>query len=190
MDKAAALAEVAAELSRGQVTPHLFKTATNPVPGAGNPDADVMFIGEAPGAKEDKTGQPFVGAAGKFLDLMLSGIGLTREDVFITSIVKFRPPQNRDPKPDEIEQSRPLLERQIAIIQPRLIALLGRHAMNVFLPGLVISKVHGQLQMAGEQAYLPLYHPAAALYNGSMRQTLIEDFNKIPQILTQLRNNQ
>lgn len=187
MDKAAALAEIAAELARGKITSHLFKTANRPVPGAGSPDAEVMFVGEAPGAKEDQTGQPFIGAAGRFLDLMLDSIGLKRQDVFITSIVKFRPPGNRDPKPDEIAQSRPLLERQIAVIQPRLIVLLGRHAMNVFLPGLVISQVHGQLQWAGNQAYLPLYHPAAALYNGSMRQTLIEDFNKIPQILTQLK---
>ena len=186
MDKAAALDAVAQELASGKICPHLFSNAKHPVPGEGDPDATLMFIGEAPGAKEDELGKPFVGAAGRFLDHMLSMIDLSRDQVFVTSVVKFRPPENRDPTPQEIAESLPLLVRQIDIIKPQLIILLGRYAMNVFLPGLKISQVHGELVETGGQAYLPLYHPAAALHNGGLRQTLIEDFQKIPIILNQL----
>ena len=186
MDKAGALAQIAAELAQGQTTPHLFKTANQPVPGEGNPDADILFVGEAPGAKEDQVGRPFMGAAGRFLDTMLLEVGLGRKDVFITSVVKFRPPENRDPTPAEIADSLPLLQRQIEIINPKLIVLLGRYAMNVFLPGLRISQVHGDLVQTPDRAYLPLYHPAAALHNGGLRQTLVEDFKKIPKILERL----
>jgi uracil-DNA glycosylase family 4 len=186
VDKVAALEAVAQELASGKICPHLFSTAKHPVPGEGDPNASLMFIGEAPGAREDELGKPFVGPAGRFLDHMLSLIELTREQVFVTSVIKFRPPENRDPTPQEIADSLPILLRQIDIIKPKLIILLGRYAMNVFLPGLKISQVHGELVETGGQAYLALYHPAAALHNGSLRQTLIEDFQKIPTILNQL----
>lgn len=187
-DKAAQLAAVAKAILDDKVCPALAKTATKLVPGEGSPDAEVMFVGEAPGAKEDQQGLPFVGAAGKFLNEMLAGIGLERSDVYITNIVKYRPPNNRDPEPEEIQAFMPYLKRQIDIIQPKLIVFLGRHAMGVFLPSLRISQVHGQPKRKDGQVYLPLFHPAAALYNGSMRETLIEDFNKIPAILKQLSN--
>ena len=188
MSKQSALAGVAAELASGRITPELFASATQAVPGEGSPDAQIMLVGEAPGAKEDESGRPFVGAAGRFLTEMLESIGLEREDVFITSIVKFRPPENRDPTPAEIAESLPILQRQIEIIAPKLIVLLGRYAANVFLPGIIISQAHGQLQQKSGQAYLPLYHPAAALHNGGLRQTLKDDFHKIPLILKQLTN--
>ena len=178
MTKEEALAEVARRIAACETCK--FYPDQNPVPGEGNPDADIMFIGEAPGAKENETGRPFVGAAGKFLSEMLNSIGLEREDVFIANTLKYQPPQNRDPLPEEIEYQRPFLEKQIAIIQPTLICFLGRHAMNAVLkdPSLVISKVHGELLERDGRYYLPLYHPAAALYNGGMRQTLLEDFAK------------
>jgi len=165
--------------------------ATQAVPGDGNFNAQVMFIGEAPGRDEDKMGKPFVGAAGKFLNTMLEAIGLKREDVFITNIVKHRPPENRDPLPDEIEACWPYLEEQIKIIKPKLIVTLGRHAMGKFLPGLKISVVHGQAKRvkglwAEKQVYMPMYHPASALYNPGLRETLIHDMKKIPILLKKI----
>ncbi len=158
------------------------------VPGEGNPSATIMFVGEAPGQKEDQQGKPFVGAAGKFLSEMLEIIGLKREDVFITNIVKQRPPNNRDPLPEEIATHWPILERQITIIDPKIIVILGRHSMSRLLPNIgTISQVHGKpFRRADGRVYLPLYHPAAALYNGGLRQTLIDDFKKIPLILKKL----
>ncbi|MBT6069153.1 uracil-DNA glycosylase [Candidatus Peregrinibacteria bacterium] len=170
----------------------LCKGRTNSVPGEGNPNADIMFIGEGPGKNEDLHGQPFIGAAGKFLDELLEGIGLKREDVFIANVIKCRPPGNRDPEPDEVQACYPYLEEQVRLIQPKLIVLLGRHAMYRFLPNdLKISEIHGQVLrrkgIATEmQVYLPLYHPAAALYNGSYRQILHEDFAKIPVLLKKI----
>ena len=169
------------------VCPDLAKTATNIVPGAGNPDADIMFVGEAPGKNEDLTGQPFIGAAGKVLDKLLGSIGLTRDDVFITSIVKYRPPNNRDPKPEEKAAFLPYLVRQINVIQPKLIIPLGRHGMESFLPGARISAVHGTLQHDAEgRPILPLFHPAAALYNNNLLKVIEEDFLLIPQFLKQV----
>ena len=170
------------------VTAELRQSANAIVPGAGNADADIIFIGEAPGAKEDLTGLPFVGASGKFLDQLLAEIGMVRDDVFITSIVKYRPPSNRDPSRSELDESLPYLRRQIEIIEPKLIVFLGRHSMNCFLPGLKISECHGQLIEQDGRNFLPLYHPAAALYNGSLRQSLIEDFKLIPAIIKRIRN--
>lgn len=166
--------------------------ATQAVPGEGNPDADILFIGEAPGKKEDELGVPFVGAAGKFLSEMLTTINLKREDIYITNVVKYRPPNNRDPLPDEIEACMPWLHEQIKIIQPKVIVTLGRHAMEHFIPGKKISEVHGQafrrtFPDIGEQVFFSLYHPAAALYNGGMRQTLIEDFKKIPKVVEKIK---
>jgi DNA polymerase len=164
-------------------------TCTQVVPGEGSPHAKIMFIGEAPGAEEDKQGLPFVGAAGKFLNEMLETIGLKREDVFIANILKCRPPGNRDPMPEEVEACWPWLMKQIKEINPELIVTLGRHAMERFLPGKKISQVHGtavrrEIPDIGKLVYYALYHPAAALYQGSLRKTLIEDFKKIPKVLT------
>lgn len=165
----------------------LAKQATQPVFGDGSPDSEIVFIGEAPGKQEDLQGRPFVGAAGKFLDEMLHMIGLDRGDIYITNIVKYRPPNNRDPLPDEKSAFLPYLQAQLDIIQPKIVVTLGRHSTNCFLPDVQISKVHGQPKRYKGRVYLPLYHPAAALYNGGMRQTLIDDFAKIPIILEKLK---
>lgn len=222
------------------ICPGLRDTATQLVMGDGNVDADIVFIGEAPGKNEDIQGLPFVGAAGKFLNEMLGTVGLARSDIFITNIVKYRPPENRDPTPEEKQAFWPFLARQLEIIEPKVIVTLGRHSMEFFLPEAKISQVHGQpkrlhfrsrrrtedngssaMQGTGEQRtevdekssegaaepvtqqgaetlgvgdgsagdvyewtiiLLPLYHPAAALYNGGMRQTLIDDFAQVRQI--------
>ena len=170
----------------------LCKTRTNSVPGSDNPNADIMFIGEGPGKNEDLKGEPFIGAAGKFLDKLLNGIELKRSDTFITNIVKCRPPENRDPEPDEVKACYSYLEKQVAIIKPKLIILLGRHAMYRFLPrNLKISEVHGKpIEHKGiaieKQIYLPVYHPAFALYNGSYRAILHEDLAKIPKLLKEI----
>lgn len=174
------------EILKQNVCPDLAKGATQLVFGNGNPDAEIVFIGEAPGKKEDELGIPFVGAAGKFLNEMLVHIGLKREDIYITNIVKYRPPENRDPLPEEKQAFLPFLQSQLEIIKPKLVITLGRHSMDSLLPGLQISKVHGQPKRYKGQVYLPLFHPAAALYNGGMRQTLIDDFMKIPAILAKI----
>lgn len=163
------------------------------VPGAGSAEAEIMFIGEAPGKKEDELGMPFVGAAGKFLDEMLGTIKLKREDVYIANVVKCRPPGNRDPLPEEVKLCWPWLLEQIKIIQPRLIVTLGRHSMERFLPGQKISEVHGhamrrEIEGMGKQIFYTLYHPAAALYNGSMREVLIKDFKRIPKIIERIKS--
>lgn len=148
-----------------------------PVLGEGNPEADVMFIGEAPGAKEDELGRPFVGAAGKFLDTLIESIGLKRSDVYISNVVKYRPPDNRDPTTEEKQQCLPWLTEEIAIIKPRVIVPLGRHSLGYFCPKLTISNAHGKPQQyADDVTVFPIYHPAAALHNGGLRQTLFDDF--------------
>lgn len=193
-EKQKKLAQIAQRIASCEVCTELCKNCINPVPGEGDPEADIMFVGEAPGAQEDREGRPFVGASGKFLVEMLENVGLKREDVFITSILKYRPPNNRDPKPDEIQASLPYLLEQIEVIDPKLVIFLGRHAMNVFFPELKISQAHGvavsrtytHAGAARKQMFLPLYHPAAALYNGSMRTTLLEDFSQIPQLLKKI----
>lgn len=171
---------------------HLRDTATQGVPGDGNANAQIVFIGEAPGAREDKEGRPFVGAAGKFLNEMLASIKMKREDVYITNIVKYRPPNNRDPLLHEISACSKWLDEEIKLINPVLIVFLGRHAMNHFFPHEKISETHGVVLEArhfGEMRhFLPLYHPAAALYNGSLREVLKKDFKKIPKILKTLQN--
>lgn len=187
MTKEEALAEVAkrvAECERCKYVPN-----QRPVPGEGNANAEIMFIGEAPGAKENETGRPFVGAAGQFLAEMLNSIGLERQDVFIGNVIKYQPPGNRDPLPNEIRLQLPFLLKQIAIIKPRLIAFLGRHAMGALLPdlGKTISQVHGELVENNGQHYLPLYHPAAALYNSNMKETLMADFAKIPEYMDRIK---
>jgi uracil-DNA glycosylase family 4 len=159
------------------------------VPGDGSAEAQIMFIGEGPGKKEDELGKPFVGAAGKFLDEMLGIINLKREDVYIANTVKCRPPENRDPLPEEKDACWSWLLEQIKIVQPKLIVTLGKHSMEIFLPNFKISEIHGsalrrEIPEIGKQIFFALYHPAAALYNGSMREVLIKDFKKIPKVLS------
>lgn len=165
----------------------LYKNATKPVPGEGNPNAEIMFIGEGPGFYEDQTGRPFVGQAGKLLTQLLQSIKLTREEVFIGNVVKHRPPNNRDPLPEEIDACKDFLDEQIKIINPKIIITLGRFSLNKFLPGEYISKVHGRarfIDFAGERRIvIPMYHPAAALRNGQVMIELKEDFKKIPGFL-------
>jgi uracil-DNA glycosylase len=180
------LEEIRNKILKDKVCEDLARQATQMVFGDGSPDAELVFVGEAPGKNEDIQGKPFVGAAGKFLNEMLEMIGLGREDIYITNIVKYRPPNNRDPYPDEKSAFLPYLQSQIDIIKPKLIVMLGRHAMESLLPGLKISQIHGQPKRVNGQVYLPLFHPAAALYNGDMRQTLIDDFAKIPLILEKI----
>lgn len=158
------------------------------VPGDGDPKSDILFIGEGPGQKEDETGHPFVGAAGKFLDTLLESIGTTRSKVFVTNVVKCRPPENRDPEPEEIHTCTELfLWKQIEYLAPKLICTLGRHSMGLFFPPeFKISQIHGQPKRVKGFVVLPLYHPAAALYNGGMRETLLYDFKKIPLVLKKL----
>ena len=170
----------------------LKTTATQPVFGNGNPNASIVFIGEAPGKKEDETGIPFVGAAGKFLAEMLETIGLKREDIYITNIVKYRPPNNRDPEHFEKIACAPWLYEELNFIKPTVVIFLGRHSMTHFLPELKISEAHGKLvhrkiPNLPVEYFFPLYHPAAALYNGGMRQTLLDDFRKIPIVLKKIK---
>ena len=173
----------------------LKNTATQAVFGDGNADTDVVFIGEAPGKNEDKEGRPFVGAGGKFLAEMLESIKMKREDIYITNIVKYRPPNNRDPEPQEKADCNEWLISELKIISPKLIVFLGRHSMGRFFPEEKISDIHGKLliknvpELDKKQAFLPLYHPAAALYNGGMRETLMKDFKKIPKALTKIKQS-
>lgn len=161
----------------------IFKEATQVVPGHGNSHSEIMFIGEAPGANEDKYGIPFVGAAGKFLDLMLESIGMKREDIYITNMVKCRPPANRDPLPEEIEIFKSWLDEEIRLINPKVFVPLGRHALHKFLPDIAVSQAHGQIFKYDDKTVFAMYHPAAALYNGGMRKTLLADFQTLRKFL-------
>jgi uracil-DNA glycosylase family 4 len=163
----------------------LAKYRTKVVPGEGAEDAGLLFIGEAPGWHEDQQGRPFVGPAGQFLDQLLASIGLRREEVYIANVIKCRPPQNRDPLPAEIQSCRKWLDRQIEIIQPQMIVTLGRYSLARYFPNQSISKIHGKPRKSGGVIYYPMYHPAAALHQGSLRRTIEEDMLKIPQILAQ-----
>lgn len=190
MDKQIQLEQIKADILEKNICPDLAEQATKLVMGDGNIDTDIVFIGEAPGKKEDEQGLPFVGAAGKFLNEMLAQAGMDRSDVYITNIVKYRPPNNRDPLPDEKKAFWPYLLKQLQIIEPKVVITLGRHSMEYFLPDMKISEIHGQAKRIqfGEQklVIVPLYHPAAALYNGSLRQTLIDDFINVPRVIKQL----
>ena len=174
------LEQLTADILKRNICPELAEQATQLVLGDGNPDANIVFIGEAPGKQEDEQGLPFVGASGRFLNEMLEAAGLVRSDVYITNIVKYRPPNNRDPLPEEKKAFWPYLMRQLEIIDPKVIITLGRHSGAAFIPDLVISRDHGRARKVQyhehEFLVIPLYHPAAALYNGGMRQTLIDDF--------------
>lgn len=180
MTKQQLLDSLAQEIIVKNITPDLKAQATQLVMGDGNPNASIVFIGEAPGKNEDLQGKPFVGAAGKFLNVMLESAGLERGDVYITNIVKYRPPNNRDPLPEEKREFWPYLLRQLEIIDPKVVITLGRHSGGYFIPDLQIGKDHGHARKVKYHSHeflvIPLYHPAAALYNGGMRQTLIDDF--------------
>ncbi len=186
-DNKALLAQLKADILEKNICPELVETATQLVMGHGNPQADIVFIGEAPGKNEDLQGIPFVGAAGKFLDQMLAQADMVRSDVYITNIVKYRPPDNRDPKPEEKKAFWPYLVRELQIIQPTIVVTLGRHSMNYFLPNAKIGEVHGKPKRVTfgdtKLVVMPLYHPAAAMYNGDLKATLLEDFAKVPSVL-------
>lgn len=189
-EKKQKLQEIEAIIAKCQKCP-LSKTRSKFVPGEGNPNAEIMFIGEAPGAKEDKEGRPFCGSAGKFLDQLLDSIKLSRSDVFIANTLKCRPPDNRDPLPEEKSACREYLEEQIAVINPKIVVTLGRHSTETYLPGLGgISKLRAKLYRQPQSGiyFFPLYHPAAALHNGSLRQTLLEDFAKLPAAIEEVKS--
>ena len=171
----------ACELARGR---------TQVVPGEGAEDADILFIGEAPGFNEDKQGRPFVGAAGAFLDSLLASAGLNRSDVYIANVVKCRPPNNRDPLPREIEACRGWLERQIELIRPRIIVTLGRFSLARYMPNESISKVHGKPRRVGDIVCFPMYHPAAALHQASLRKVIEEDMKRLPVLLKSLERTE
>lgn len=167
----------------------LSKTRHRTVPGTGAPNAEIMFIGEAPGYHEDQQGKPFVGPAGQFLDELLASIGLKRENVFIANVVKCRPPNNRDPQPDEMSACDHFLRRQIAAIQPKVVVTLGRFSMAKFFPGETISRIHGRARRQGGVIYFPLYHPAAALHQPALRRTIEEDFKKLPDLIASVEES-
>lgn len=168
----------------------LCQGRTQAVPGEGPENAQIMFVGEGPGFNEDKLGRPFVGQAGKFLESLLASIGLTREDVYIANVVKCRPPNNRDPLPNEVDSCRPYLLKQIELINPALIVTLGRFSLSWFFPRDAIGKVRGRLRQFNGRHFYHLYHPAAALHNGSLRSVIEEDFAKIPQALERIREEE
>jgi uracil-DNA glycosylase family 4 len=161
----------------------LYHHRTRAVPGEGNPDADIMLIGEGPGHNEDKQARPFVGASGKLLEQLLNDIGYHRRDVFITNVVKCRPPDNRDPQPNELEACRDYLERQIEVIDPKVIVTLGRFSMYRYFPGAAITKIHGQPSWDGQRLIVPMFHPAAALRNPKWREAITADFNRLPALI-------
>lgn len=162
----------------------LLSKHANAVLGEGNPESDIMFIGEAPGQKEDELGRPFVGAAGQFLDELIASMGFRRADVYISNVVKYRPPNNRDPTPEEKAQCMPWLMLEIALIKPKVIVPLGRHSLGHFYQKLSISSVHGIPQKLTDSiTVFPIYHPAAALHNGNLRQSLMDDFAKLKKYL-------
>jgi DNA polymerase len=186
MGAEALLSAVAAEVSGCTRCPlHVGRNLT--VPGEGNPMTDVLLVGEGPGAREDATGRPFVGPAGQLLDELLGAIGWAREDVFIANVVKCRPPGNRDPEPEEIGACRPYLDRQEAALDPAVIVTLGRHSLRRYLPDARIGEVHGRLRRSGGRFVFPMYHPAAALHQSSLRETLFADMRGLPAALLAAR---
>src|SRR5580765_7383060 len=165
----------------------LHATRTQAVPGVGPCPADILIVGEAPGFNEDRQGEPFVGAAGKLLDTLLARISLSRADVYITNVLKCRPPMNRDPMPNEVEACSPYLKEQMALVKPKVVLILGRHALERLMPGQgSISRIHGSLIRRGDLAYVPPYPPAAALHNGSLVADLERDFDALKRYLDQL----
>ena len=165
----------------------LSRTRKRAVPGEGPVDAEVMFIGEGPGSNEDQQGRPFVGPAGRLLNELLASIGLARDQVYITNVVKCRPPNNRDPMPQEIAACAPYLERQLALIKPKVVVTLGRYSMAKFFPGASITKIHGQPKRIGATFYFPMFHPAAALRQESYMAAVKADMLKIPALIEEAR---
>ncbi|MGQ9457534.1 MAG: uracil-DNA glycosylase family protein [Anaerolineae bacterium] len=177
-----ALQQVVREISQCRAC-DLAYGRTHTVPGEGPADARLMFIGEGPGFHEDRQGRPFVGAAGKLLEELLASIGLKREEVYITNVIKCRPPGNRDPYPEELEACRPFLDRQVEIIRPRVLVTLGRFSMARYFPEATITRVHGQAKRFGSTWVIPVFHPAAALHQPRYRPALEEDFQRIAELL-------
>jgi uracil-DNA glycosylase len=186
MDSEPILAEVAREVAVCQKC-ELYHSRKKAVPGEGPARCEIMFIGEGPGFYENEQGRPFVGAAGKFLDELLAQAGLKREEVWITNIVKCRPPGNRDPLPEEISACNGYLERQIQAVDPSIIITLGRHSMGKYMPGAKITAVHGQMRKVGDRYVIAMFHPAAALHQASLKPSVLADFAKLPQLLEQAR---
>lgn len=182
------LEKIAAEVRVCALCP-LSRSRTQAVPGEGPANAEIMFIGEGPGFHEDRTGRPFVGPAGHFLDELLALAGLKREEVYITNVVKCRPPGNRDPLPAEIAACKPYLDRQIALIRPKVIVTLGRYSMAHYLPTAKISAIHGQAKRVGGHWVVAMYHPAAALHQPALKRAVEEDFRKLPHIIAQARQD-
>ncbi len=172
---------------RGCTLCALSETRTNAVPGEGPLDAEVLFIGEAPGANEDKQGLPFVGAAGNFLTELIEAAGLKREDVYICNVLKCRPPGNRDPLPAEIEACAEYLDLQIDMVDPLVIVTLGRYSMSRWFPQQTISRIHGTVRQLDGRLLVPMYHPAAALHQGSLREVLLNDFRGLPAVIERAR---
>ncbi len=179
-----ALSELIEEIARCQRC-EIAKYRTKVVPGEGPEDAEIMFVGEAPGWHEDQQGRPFVGPAGQYLEQLLASIGLKREQVYIANVIKCRPAANRDPLPTEIRNCQEWLERQVEIIRPKMIVTLGRYSMAKFFPGKSISKIHGMAQKRDNVIYYAMYHPAAALHQQSLRQAIEADMLKIPVLLAE-----
>lgn len=168
----------------------LSRTRTKAVPGEGKYSAETMFIGEGPGLNEDQQGRPFVGRAGKFLDFLIQSIGLERQDVYITNVVKCRPPENRDPLPYELATCLPFLQRQINLINPRVVVTLGRYSLGTFFPGDVISRVHGTVREKEGRHFFALYHPAAALHQERYREAIVADMQKLGEWLRTSKDRQ
>ena len=185
-DRAAQLNALAEQIKVCQDC-RLHQSANNSVPGYGDPSADILFIGEAPGAEEDRQGLPFVGRSGQYLDYLLSLIDMKREQVFITNVVKHRPPENRDPQADEIVACKHFLDDQFTIIDPLVVVTLGRFSMARYFPDAKISRIHGQPRYEADRAYYPLYHPAAALRNPNLRHDMEADIKRIPEVVVEMR---
>lgn len=185
-DRAAALAAIAQEVRSCRLC-RLYEQAKQGVPGAGSPTAEIMFIGEGPGFHEDQQGLPFVGRSGDYLERLLKMIGLHRDQVFIANVVKHRPPENRDPLPDEIAACRPYLDRQIEVIDPLVIATLGRYSMGRYFPNGKITQIHGKPRYDDTRAYYPLFHPAAVLRNPSLEKDMEADFRRLLEVLAEVK---
>jgi uracil-DNA glycosylase family 4 len=178
-----ALTELYREIARCRECEELARTRNKVVPGEGPENSQIVFIGEAPGFHEDQQGRPFVGQAGQFLEQLLGSIGLKRDDVYICNVIKCRPPGNRDPLPMEIKNCQKWLDRQLELLAPKMVVTLGRYSLARYFPGETISKVHGKARKENNVIYFAMYHPAAALHQQSLRQTIEADIRKIPELL-------
>ncbi len=185
-ERAEAIGKIAADIRTCELC-DLWKNRSKAVPGAGDIHADILFVGEGPGFNEDKQGLPFVGRSGTYLESLLKLLDLKRDDVFITNVVKCRPPENRDPTPVEISTCKPYLDQQIALIDPLMIVTLGRFSMARYFPNGRITRIHGQPKFEGGRAYYPLFHPAAVLRNPNLQSEMEGDFLRIPEILDKVR---